>query len=126
MNETERDLVARALSRIPATEWKEYLDDGELNPAIAAARQLVPRKGPPRKAIEEVLDLLGEQFIKDRALRRLLLRSLPPTRFEKLSTVFREIQPARAEGVLHGHMKQHRAASEVMASYWLQGSSWAS
>lgn len=125
MNKAERRQVFEALKRVPAWEWSQYLGENpDLHQAIAAARQLVPRIGPPTKPAEEVLDLLGHGVVQDWRIRRLLLRSLPKRRWRRLFRYFRELRPVSADW-LHGRMVQDREGSRVMAQYWRQGGQWA-
>jgi len=132
----DRRAVEAVLERIPREAWNTFLDTDEgrrfstrLETVRASLRALggLPQ-GAPAKPVAETIDLLGYRLLSDRSagpwLRTAVLRSMPQSRWTKLSKRYNGLRGSHAEP-LHGNTSQNGAGSDVMGEYWHQGSRWA-
>lgn len=136
MDSYEREQTESVLRRIPTRDWYTFFDseagqalsrqDSIARQALRAAQRA--RVGAPGKPVEAVLDLLGDRLLSDAvagpSIRRMVLETLPRTRWAKLFARYREQAGVRADRV-HGNMGQRGAGAQIMAQYWHQGSTWA-
>jgi DNA repair protein RadD len=136
MNPEERESIEALLRDIPKSEWDNFLTSGDgarLQQKLSAVRSALqlsgyaPSGAQPRP-IAEVIDLFGHRLLPDSTLgpwlREQLLRTLAPTKWQKLADLYRDLAGKSASS-LHGNATQLGAGSRIMAEYWHQGSRWA-
>lgn len=136
MTNEERELIERALGRIPRASWDELLErpEGEvLTRRREVVRECLREMGilPPGASPSPAADLIelhGNGLLGagdlGRWVRHQLLLQLAPTKWDRLVERFRQLGHARAES-LHGNATQRGRGSEVMAEYWHRGGRWA-
>jgi superfamily II DNA or RNA helicase len=93
-----------------------------------ALRELGLDNGGAQKPLHAILDILGDRLLSDprtgAALRELLLRALPMTKWTKLRDLYRTLDGKRMK-TLHGKATQAGIGSAILARYWHQGGTWA-
>jgi len=136
MDPVERQAVDTVLARISREEWNTFLDSpagsgfAERLETVRASLRVLGEAplGAPAKPVAETIELLGYRLLSDQEanpwLRTAMLRSMPPGRWRKLKAFYSEVR-SKSAPTLHGNMLQNGAGSEVMGSYWHQGSRWA-
>ena len=136
MEDEERSQTERVLAGISRDDWNEFLasEEGEhLRSRIDGVRETLRGSGhlpagAPARPIADVVVLLGHRLLSNEGagqwLREKTLQNLTPPRWQRLARVYKDMASRRATP-LHHAMSQQGKGSEVMASYWHQGSAWA-
>lgn len=136
MNSVEFRQAIDALSRIPTKSLEEFLrcDGGEwigerIQLARAALQETPMEEGQAPNLMVDILTVMGAQILSDPSVgplvRAMVIRSLPVTKWRKLRVAYNELR-GKKSAKLHGNHTQSGSGADVVASYWRQGSFWAS